>query len=76
MIVGLHSQFQVAHHDFTRFSPVPNVALVCDVPESMEHLSTGECVCAGGKRVMWVCMYVCVRVHACLQDQGLCVHRE
>ena len=37
VVVGLHSRLQVADHDFTTFSLVSSVAMVCDVPESMEE---------------------------------------
>ena len=32
VVVGLNSMFQVADHDFTRFSLVPSVTVICDVP--------------------------------------------
>ena len=37
VIVGLNSNFQVADHDFTRFSLVPSVTMICDVPESIQE---------------------------------------
>lgn len=37
VVVGLNSKFQVADHDFTKFSLVPSVTMVCDVPESIQE---------------------------------------
>ena len=37
VVVGLNSKFQVADHDFPRFSLVPSVTRVCDVPESIKE---------------------------------------
>ena len=39
VVVGLNSIFQVANHDFTRFSLVPNVTVICDVPHVFAPLS-------------------------------------
>ena len=41
----LHSgtSFQVADHDFTRFSMIPSVALIVDIPDSIsESWYTGD----------------------------------
>ena len=64
VVVGLHSQFQVADHDFTRFSLVPSVAMVCDVPESMEE-SFYRCVCVCGRKGE-ACGYACMCVCECM----------
>ena len=37
VVVGLNRKFQVADHDFTQFSLVPSVTMVCDVPESIQE---------------------------------------
>ena len=36
VVVGINSNFQVADHDFTRFSLVPSVTVICDIPESIQ----------------------------------------
>ena len=47
--MGLNTKFQVADHDFTRFSLVPSVTMICDIiPESIQK-SFYRCV--------YVCMY-------------------
>ena len=61
VVVGLHSQFQAGHHDFTRLSLVPSVAMVCDVPESMEE-SFYRCVCVCGRKGRHVGVHVCLCV--------------
>ena len=35
MIVGRNQDFLVAHHDFTRFSLVPSVTLIADIPKDI-----------------------------------------
>ena len=57
--MGLNTKFQVADHDFTRFSLVPSVTMICDIPESIQE---------SFYRFVYMCMYssmctLCVCVH-------------
>ena len=61
VVVGLNTKFQVADHDFTRFSLVPSGTMICDIPESIQE---------SFYRFVYMCMYssmctlcVCVCVH-------------
>ena len=57
--MGLHSLFQVVDH-FTRFSLVPSVTMIQDVPERIEGL-------------FYLCVYVCVCVCKHVYFVYLCV---
>lgn len=50
VMVSVSNSFEVADHDFTRFSLVPSVCLFIDVPESIEESWYRGKVC-GAERV-------------------------
>ena len=49
VVVGLNTKFQVANHNFTGFSLVPSVTMICDIPESIQERFY---------RCVYVCMYI------------------
>ena len=48
--MGLDSSFQVGDHDFTRYSIVPSVCFLVDIPETVESSwYTGQVSCSRPK---------------------------
>ena len=69
VVVGLNTKFQVADHDFTRFSLVPSGTMIYDFPESIQE---------SFYRFVYICMYssmctLCVCVHVFSPCVHVCV---
>ena len=57
VVVGINSNFQVADHDFTRFSLVPSVTVICDIPEASRRASIGVCITNSPSLSLCVCAH-------------------
>lgn len=62
MAVGLNSKFQVADHDFTKFSLAPSVTMICDVPESILESFYRSVFCGLALMILSTYSSVCKRL--------------